>query len=104
MYIDLLTNSLDDWIADPSEEELIDHVLACRFEMLIAVPHYEENVYSALASEIAYDRALIKLSEAHGIEASARLFVRPAEERRRLEHALADNDVDLMDLAQRRQG
>ncbi|MFY9783284.1 MAG: hypothetical protein WAK12_07095 [Acidimicrobiales bacterium] len=102
MYIDLLTSSLNEWVMDPGEEELIDHVLACRFEMLISTPRYEENVYSALASEIAYDRSLIKLSEAHGIKASARLFVRPAEERRRLEHALADADVDLTDLAHRR--
>jgi hypothetical protein len=104
MYVALLTRSLDDWVMEPTEDELIDHVLACRFEMLVAVPNFEENVYSALASEIAYDRSLIKLSEAHGISTSVASFVRPNEERRRLEHALADAGIDLTDLARGRRG
>jgi hypothetical protein len=102
MYVDLLERAVDDWVEDASDDELLDHVLACRLEMLIAEPRYAQNAYGALAAELAYDRSLIMLSTAHGIEAAPALFVRPGEERRRLEHALGDAGVDLTDLARRR--
>lgn len=102
VYVTLLRRSLDEWPHEPSHEDLLEHVLACRFEMLVGLPHFEENVYSALAAEVGYDRALIKLSVVHGIEASPEQFIKPAEERRRLELALLEDGVDLTDLARRR--
>ena len=102
MYVDLLERALDDWVSEASDEELIEHALTCRLEMLIAGPRYGENVYAALAAELAYDRSLIKLSETHNIGATPARFLRPGEERRRLEHALRDAGVDLTELARRR--
>ncbi len=99
MYTELLYSALDAWVDSPDEAVLIDHVVKCRNEMLIAIPHRDENAYSALAAEVSYDRALIKLCEANGIEASAANFTNPSEERRRLEKALAGAGINLTALA-----
>jgi hypothetical protein len=61
MYVALLLNALDSWDEDLSDDALVEYVLACRAEMLSALPRRGESAYSALASEIAYDRALFKL-------------------------------------------
>ena len=102
MYVDLLSNALDDWIGELNDADLLNHVLICRFEMLSAVPRRGESTYSALAAEIAYDRALIKLCKAHSIDVSAQDFVFPSEERDRLELALSSVNVDLNALARKR--
>jgi len=62
----------------------------------------DEGVYSALATEVGYDRALIKLSLASDIHTSPEHFTKPAEERRRLEQALVEVGIDLTDLARGR--
>lgn len=103
MYVTLLRDSFEKWSEETDHADLLEHVLDCRFEMLAAVPNFESNVYSALAAEVGYDRALLKLSEAHGILSSPEKFAKPGEERRRLEHALLDDGVDLTDLTRRRQ-
>ena len=102
MYVTLLRCSLDDWFDEPSREELLEHVLTRRFEMLVGPTDLEGNVYSALASEVGYDRALIKLSLAHDIATSPENFTKPAEERQRLERALSAAGIDLTDLARHR--
>jgi len=99
MYTELLYSALDAWVDTPDQAVLIDHVLKCRNEMLIAIPHRDENAYSALAAEVSYDRALIKLCEANDIEASPANFTHPSEERRRLEKALAGAGINLTALA-----
>ena len=50
------------------------------------------DVSECLAHQVAYDRALIDISEAMGIETSPDRFVASAAERSRLEHVLADRD------------
>jgi len=91
MYVTLLRCSLDDWFDEPSREELLEHVLTRRFEMLVGPADLEGNVYSALASEVGYDRAT-----------SPENFTKPAEERQRLERALSAAGIDLTDLARHR--
>ena len=51
--------------------------------------------YSALAAEVAYDRALIALCTERGIDAHATSFAYPGVERRRIEMLLALDGVDL---------
>ncbi len=102
MYVTLLRHSLDEWSNEPSREELLEHVLSRRFQMLVGPSQLGENVYSALATEVGYDRALIKLALAHDIRTSPEDFTKPAQERLRLERALLDSGIDLTDLARRR--
>ncbi len=102
MYVALLLTALDDWNEDLSDDALIEYVLACREEMLGALPRRGEGTYSALASEIAYDRALIKLCEAHDLEVVAANFAHPKEERAHLEFELGAAGYDLNSLARRR--
>jgi hypothetical protein len=102
MYVTLLRRSLDGWSDEFNDRDLLEHALACRFETLAAVPHREGDVYNALAAEVGYDRALIKLCEAHGIATSPEHFDKPTAERRRLEAALLEDGIDLTDLSRRR--
>lgn len=102
MYVALLVSALEDWDEDLSDDALVDYVLNCRIEMLSALPRRGESTYSALASEIAYDRALIKLCEAHDIEVVVAEFAHPREERDHLEHELGTAGYDLNALARRR--
>lgn len=101
MYVDLLSSALDEWTDDPHGEVLLDYVLVCRNEMLAAVPRRAKSAYVALASEIAYDRALIKLCSSKGIAVTPADFAHPREERDNLERALFDQGIDLATLAKR---
>jgi hypothetical protein len=101
MYVALLFSALEDWDEDLSDDALVEYVLACRVEMLSALPRRGESTYSALACEIAYDRALIKLCEAHDLEVVAANFAHPKEERAHLEHELGAAGFDLKTLARR---
>jgi hypothetical protein len=102
MYVALLFNALENWDKDLSDDELVEYVLTRRTEMLSALPRRGESTYSALASEIAYDRALIKLCEAHDLEVVAANFAHPREERDHLEHELGAAGYDLNALARKR--
>jgi hypothetical protein len=50
---------------------------------------------ASLAAEITYDRALIHLAAAHGIDVAPRNFCHPAIERERLEIELTRLGIDL---------
>lgn len=102
MYVDLLSSALEEWEDDLSGEALVDYAMTCRNEMLTTVPRRGKSAYVALAAEIAYDRALIKLCAAYGIDAVPADFAHPGDERAQLEQALADAGVDLAALARRR--
>lgn len=102
MYVALLLSALDNWNENLSDDELVEHVLACRTAMLSALPRRGESTYSALGAEIAYDRALIKLCEAHDLEVVASNFAHPRKERDHLEHELGAAGYDLHALAQMR--
>jgi hypothetical protein len=102
MYVALLLTALDNWDEDLGDDALIEYALACRAEMLSALPRRGESTYSALASEIAYDRALIKLCEAHDLEVVVADFAHPKEERALLEYELGAAGFDLNALTRLR--
>lgn len=102
MYVDLLTHALAKWEDEVSDEVLIDHVLTCRLTMLSTSTTPEESAYTLLATEIAYDRALIKLCVSRSLAVDFAHFAHPQKERRRLERSLAAVGVDLTSLSRRR--
>ena len=99
MYVRLLSASLEDWTDELTIEELIDHVLACRNEMLETLSGERDTVYALLGAEVAYDRALIKLCAVLNIEGDVVSFTSPKQERHRVEAALAKCGVDLASLS-----
>ena len=101
MYVDILSSALDDWVTDLAGHDLVSYAVLCRQEMRSVAPR-GVSAYSALASEIAYDRALIALCTERGIDAHATSFNYPSSERRRLEVLLAQDGVDLEAPLQRR--
>jgi hypothetical protein len=106
MYAHLLTSVFDDWIDALTGEALIDYALICRAETLAPLSQEARGsspAYIALGAEVAYDRALIKLCAANGIEVSTEGFSHPAAERNRLERELASCGIDLADLARQQE-
>jgi hypothetical protein len=101
MYVDILSSALDEWVEELSGDALVEYALTCREEMLRAGPHIGDSAYASLASEIAYDRALITLCIANGISAAATSFTFPHAERLRVEAALANVGFDLAALSRR---
>ena len=100
MYVELLTSALDEPIEDLEDDALADHALACRADFLRLGSHQGTSAYTALALEVAYDRALLQLCTARGIAVTSARFVHPKEERRRLELELAAAGIDLVAPAQ----
>ncbi len=94
MYVTLLSGALDLWDTDLDDETLLDHVRNCR----AALPSRDLGTgtcsATALAAEIAYDRALVCLAAQHGISVTPTNFVHPAIERDRLELELVRRGFD----------
>jgi hypothetical protein len=103
MYTHLLLSVFEDWVGELAGAALVDYAVVCRIEMLASNPDRGEPASLALAAEVSYDRALIKLCTAHGIEADALGFSHPGPERARLERDLAAVGIDLVALARQRQ-
>ena len=82
MYAHILSSALDDWVDELTGDALVDYALVCRSEMLKPRGHEGEAALIALSAEVAYDRALIKLCEAHGVDVIGLNFSHPREERR----------------------
>ena len=97
MYTHLLSSVFEDWVEGLSGPDLVDYALLCRAEML--APRAAESACIALAAEITYDRALIKLCASRHIEVNVMGFARPRHERERLERELALAGIDLAALA-----
>jgi len=95
MYSLILLSALDDWVNEFTGDALIDYALVCRSEMLKPSEYQGGSALTSLAAEVAYDRALLKLCEAHGINVVNLSFLHPQEERARLEAALAMAGLDL---------
>jgi hypothetical protein len=95
MYVDILSSALDDWVSGLAGYELIEYALMCRDELRAVWPPAGGSAYTALAAEIAYDRALIALCTERGIDAHATSFAYPREERRRIEMVLKQSGLDL---------
>ena len=91
MYSHILSSALNDWVDELTGEALVEYAVVCRSEMLRPIEHQGESALTSLAAEVAYDRALLKLCEAHGIAVADLSFLHPHEERARLEAALADS-------------
>ena len=94
MYVDILSSALDEWVTDLTGPDLIEYALICREELRTVSPPGGGSAYTALAAEIAYDRALIALCTERGIDAHAASFSYPRSERRRIEATLRRQGVD----------
>jgi hypothetical protein len=95
MYVDLLSTILGHEIEAQTGEELLELALRCRFRMLHSGPPRRLAAHDALANEVAYDRALIKLCVVNGIAVAPERFAQPRAEWTRLERALVEAGVDL---------
>ena len=76
MYVGILASVLNDWVDELSGDDLVDFARVCRAQMLDTSPQ-RDSAATVLAAELSYDRALIKVCEAHGIDAIALRFSRP---------------------------
>ena len=85
MYVDILSSALDQWVTDLTGPDLIEYAVLCREELRLVAPPQGGSAYTALAAEIAYDRALIALCTERGIDAHATSFAYPDVERQRIE-------------------
>jgi len=108
MYTHLLSSVLDDWVDKFTGEALVDYALVCRAATLASRPGgsgngMDESACIALSAEIAYDRALLKLCAANGIQVSTDGFSHPTAERARLERELETHGIGLLDLARKRE-
>jgi hypothetical protein len=95
MYSDLLMSALDDWGETFSGSALIDYAVMCRTEMQRSGPRRGDAAHIALAAEIAYDRALIKVCVEQRIDVDVADFSHPMKARSHLEHELADRGINL---------
>jgi hypothetical protein len=102
MYVQLLTEALDEWVLASDRHDVVAHAVACRTQMLLASPRSGEPVYRALAAQVSYDRSIIKLCEIFDIATSVDNFASPITERRRLEQELALAGLDLAELSRAR--
>ena len=95
MYVELLSTVLDAGPDELRDASLVDDARDCRERMLVGRLRRGESAYAALASEVAYDRALVNLCAARGIDVDPQRFTHPGQERSRLERELAATGVDL---------
>jgi hypothetical protein len=90
MYVDLLSAALAGESGVPTTtKELFAAAVICRDRMLDDRRGSGRSVEGHLASEVDYDRSLIHVCTALGIDARPGHFAQPAHERARLEQALA---------------
>jgi hypothetical protein len=95
MYVEILSSALDQWVTELTGPDLIEYALICREELRAVTPPNGGSAYTALAAEIAYDRALIALCTERGIDAHATGFSYPRSERHRIETTLRHHGIDL---------
>ena len=101
MYVDLLTRALGNDEADARSQDLLQaDVVSFRARLHGAEAEGDNAPISAaesLARELAYDGALIRLCGALAVPAAPARFANPRAERERLEQALTDRGVSLVD-------
>ena len=84
MYAHILSSALNDWVDEAHAATPSSSNRARVPERDATAPRYHgETALVALAAEVAYDRALIKLCEAHGIDVVDMSFLHPRQERAR---------------------
>ncbi len=82
--------------ADASERDALEEVLRCRARRgERGEPAGPDLVPVALALELSYDVALLRLALAVGVEADPSRFDQPTRERERLEKALRERGIGL---------
>jgi hypothetical protein len=104
MYAELLLRSQGSLRQDLDGDALVCYALDRRSEMLASGPVTRATAISALAVEVAYDCALLKLCATEDIGAFPTDFSQPAEGRRRIELELKGVGIDLTSLARRWNG
>lgn len=102
MYTHLLSSVHGDMVENLAGEALVGYTLVCRTATLDRGRHPGWSAYSVLAADVAYDRALIRLCRANGVDALESSFSHPSKERERLERLLATTGIDLAALARMR--
>jgi hypothetical protein len=103
VYHHILSSVLGDWVDELDGDALIDFAQVCRVQMLESSPD-RVSAAVALSAELSYDRALIKVCEAHGIAVMPLRFAHPGEERARLERELVAIGIDLVASSRRPEG
>ncbi len=110
MYSELLAMSLTvdgDAVvkSPPSEKRLLEELAALRERLKFNWPASSSaspDASSRIATEIQYDRTLIKLCRLHAIPCDVERFTLPTRERQRLEGELAAAGVDVVAARARR--
>ena len=95
MYVEILSSAMDTWVEQLTGDALVEYALTCRGLLLSPRDRRGMSAMSRLAAEIAYDRALIRLCETHGVDVAITNFAFPVSERTRIERLLASSGVDL---------
>ena len=89
VYVNLLVTAVaEDGPAGVLDGALLEDLAAAGRDL--AISQGNRPAAHALATQLAYDRALIRLCKAMSIEAAPERFAAPVAERRRLEGCLAD--------------
>lgn len=101
MYAELLQSAQEGLREDLHGEALLCFALDRRSDMLALRPVTRASAISALAVEVAYDCALLRLCAREGIAALPSDFSHPAQDRRRLERELKEVGIDLSSLTRR---
>jgi hypothetical protein len=96
MYVDILSTAMA-WSADElTVRELVDYAVVFR-EAIDGPGAYGRCAADVLATEIGYDRVLIRLCELYGIDVDPAAFIHPHEARLCLEAHLANAGVELVE-------
>jgi hypothetical protein len=77
MYVQILSSALDDWVGQLTSSALIEYALVCRAAITHPSPYGGTRSADVLAAQVAYDQALIRLCELHGIEVDTAFFMHP---------------------------
>jgi hypothetical protein len=102
MYTDLLVSAQDYLRADLDGDALVAYAIECRTDLLTVGPVTRSTAMAALAVEVAYDSALLRLCAVKDIGALPTDFSHPARGRRRFELELQRVGIDLTSAARRR--
>ena len=96
MYVDLLTQALGTDEAGPrSCDLLLADLVQSQARLRAAESCAATPAAEALARELSYDGALIRLCRSMQVPAAPHGFSNPPEERARLEQLLAERGLDL---------
>ena len=97
MYVDLLTRALGKGEeGHRSDDLLLADLVHSRARLRATEGDSRTPVAEALARELSYDGALIRLCESLKVPTGPARFANPVRERARLEHELTARGIDLV--------